>query len=120
MSFEATVRHAGDFAVIDLAGRLTLGDASTMLRNVILALLGDGVKKIVLNLKDVSHLDSAGLGEMCAAYASVTNAGGEVKLVCAGGKIHDQMEVTRLSTVFADYPDEESALNGFTRQPAKA
>ena len=118
MSFEATVRHAGDVAVIDLAGRLTLGDASTMLRNVILALLGDGVKKIVLNLKDVSHLDSAGLGEMCAAYASVTNVGGEVKLVCAG-KIHDQMEVTKLSTVFSDYPDEAAAAKSFRREPTK-
>lgn len=119
MSFQATIRHIGDVAVIDVAGRLVLGEAPATLRNAILALIGNGEKKILLNLKGVNHIDSAGLGEVCAAYASVTRAGGAIKLVSAGGKIHDQMEVTRLSTLFADYPDEAAAAESFRREPTK-
>jgi len=119
MSFQATVRHTDDIAVIDLEGRLTLGDASIALRNTIVELIAQGERKILLNLTDLSYLDSAGMGEMCAAYTSVTNVGGEVKLICTDGKIHDQMEVTKLSTVIADYPDEDTAARSFRREPTK-
>jgi anti-sigma B factor antagonist len=118
MSFQATVRQKGDVAVVDLAGRLILGEASHTLQEAILALILAGQKKILLNLTDVSHLDSAGLGEMCAACASVTNSGGEIRLVTPV-RIHDQMEVTKLSTVFADYPDEVAAAESFRREPTK-
>jgi anti-sigma B factor antagonist len=119
MSFQATVRHNGDVAVVDLSGRLILGEASTTLRDTVAALIGEGEKKILLNLTDVSHLDSAGLGEMFAVCASVTRAGGEIKLVTPAGKIHDQMEVTKLSAVCADYQDETSAAGSFRRAPTK-
>jgi anti-sigma B factor antagonist len=117
MSFQATVRHKGDVAVIDLSGRLVLGEAHRTLQEAILELILEGRRKIVLNLMDVSHLDSAGLGEMCAACASVTNSGGEVRLVTPV-RIHDQMEVTKLSTVFADYPDEAAAADSFRSEPS--
>jgi anti-sigma B factor antagonist len=118
MSFEATVRHKGDVAVVDLTGSLTLGEASHALQDAILGLILEGKRKIVLNLTEVSHLDSAGLGEMCAACTSVTNSGGEVRLVTPV-RIHDQMEVTKLSTVFADFPDEAAAAESFRSEPTK-
>jgi len=118
MSFQATVRRKGDVAVIDLAGRLVLGEAPSTLADAILSLLLEGERKIVLNLTDVSQLDSAGLGEMCAACANVTNAGGEVRLVTPE-RIHDQMEVTKLSSVYSDYPDEAAATESFRREPTK-
>jgi len=118
MSFQATVRRNRDVAVIDLSGQLVLGQASQTLQEAILALILEGEKKIVLNLTDVSHLDSAGLGEMCAACASVTNSGGEIRLVTPV-KIHDQMEVTKLSTVYTDFPDEAAAAESFRSEPSK-
>ncbi len=119
MSFQATVRSLGDVAVVDLAGRLVLGEAATTLRDTVAELVGGGKKKIVLNLTDVTHLDSAGMGEMFAVCATVTRAGGEIKLVSPAGKIHNQMEVTKLSAVFTEYPNEEAAAGSFRRQPTK-
>ncbi|HUI79622.1 MAG TPA: STAS domain-containing protein [Bryobacteraceae bacterium] len=118
MSFQATVRHNRDVAVIDLSGRLVLGEDSQTLRDAILGLILEGERKILLNLKDVTQVDSAGLGEMCAACTNVTNAGGEVRLVTPV-RIHGQMEVTGLSNVFADYPDEGAAAESFRREPTK-
>jgi len=113
MSFKATVRHAGDVAIVDLAGRLTLGEGSGTIRNAIKDLIAKGEKKILLNLKDVGYIDSSGLGEMVGAYATVTNAGGEIKLLNTQAKIHDLLQVTKLYTVFADFSDEASATRSF-------
>jgi anti-sigma B factor antagonist len=113
MSFKASVRHVGDVAIVDLAGRLTLGEGSGALRDTIKELLADGEKSIVLNLKEVSHLDSAGLGEMVGAYASVTNAGGQIRLLNAQSKVHDLLVITKLLTVFSSYSDEEAAVRSF-------
>ena len=118
MSFQANIRRKRDIAIIDLSGQLVLGEASKVLQDAILGLLLEGERKIMLNLTDVSHLDSAGLGEMCAACANVTNAGGEVRLVTPV-RIHDQMEVTKLSLVYADYPDEAAAAQSFRHEPTK-
>ena len=118
MGLLATIRRNGDVAVIDLSGRMILGEDSKMLRDAILGLILEGERKIVLNLTEVSQVDSAGLGEMCAACANVTNAGGEVRLVTPV-RIHDQMEVTKLSTLFADYPDEAAAAGSFRSEPTK-
>jgi anti-sigma B factor antagonist len=118
MSFKAAVRHVGDVGVVDLSGRLTLGDGSGTLRNTIKDLIAKGEKKILLNLKDVSYMDSSGLGEMVGAYASVTNAGGQIKLLNAQTKIKDLLQVTKLYTVFSDYSDEAVATRSFTREAA--
>jgi anti-sigma B factor antagonist len=120
MSFKAVVRHAGGVAIVDLAGRLTLGEGSGTLRNAVKDLIGRGEKKILLNMKDVSYLDSSGLGEMVGAYASVTNAGGEIKLLHTQNRIHDLLQVTKLFTLFADYTDENMAVNSFSGGAAKA
>ncbi len=119
MAFKAAVRHTGDVAIVDLSGRLTLGEGSGTIRNTIKDLVGKGEKKIVLNLKDVSYIDSSGLGEMVGAYASVTNAGGEIKLLNTQSKVHDLLQVTKLMTVFADFTDEGSAVRSFSRGAAQ-
>ncbi|PWU02230.1 MAG: anti-sigma factor antagonist [Terriglobia bacterium] len=114
MSFKAAVRHTGDVAIVDLAGRLTLGDGSGTIRNTIKDLVTKGDKKILLNLNEVTYLDSSGLGEMVGAYATVTNAGGEIKVMNTQ-RIHDLLQVTKLYTVFPDYNDEDTAVRSFGR-----
>lgn len=113
MSAKATVRHAEGVAIIDLSGRITLGEATGMVRDNIKNLLSSGQKNILLNLKDVTYMDSAGLGELVGAYASVTNAGGAIKLLHTQGKVKDLLGVTKLYTVFATFDDEREALRSF-------
>ena len=120
MSFKATVRHLQDVAVVDLAGRLTLGEAATLLHNTIESLLGNGEKKIVLNLKEVTYLDSAGLGELLGAHNAAAASGGQVRIIHAQPKIQEHMRVMRLSNVLADYGDEELAAKSFAAVPSKA
>jgi anti-sigma B factor antagonist len=114
MSFKATVRRTGDVAIVDLAGRLTLGEGSGTLRTTIKDLIAQGQKKILVNLKDVSYIDSSGLGEMVGAYASVSNAGGQIKLLNAQNRVRDLLTVTKLYSVFEDFSSEASALATFT------
>ncbi|HLH17520.1 MAG TPA: STAS domain-containing protein [Bryobacteraceae bacterium] len=113
MSLKANVRRAGDVAIIDLAGRITLGEGSGLLRTTIKDLLAAGQKHILVNLKDVTYLDSAGLGELVGAYASVTNAGGNIKLLHPQSKVHDLLQITKLLTVFVTFDDEHEALRSF-------
>jgi anti-sigma B factor antagonist len=113
MSCKASVRHVGDVAVVDISGRLTLGDGSGMIRNTIKDLVTAGERRILLNLKDVSYMDSAGLGEMVGAYATVSNIGGSIKLLNTQGKIKDLLQVTKLYTVFASFDDEGKAVSSF-------
>ena len=85
------------------AGKITLGEGSGLLRTTIKDLVTAGHKAILLNLQDVSYLDSAGLGEMVGSYATVTNQGGHVKLLNVQSKVHDLLQITKLYTVFATY-----------------
>jgi len=114
MSTKANVRRAGNVAIVDLTGKITLGEGSGLVRNTIKDLINSGQKNILLNLKDVSYLDSAGLGEMVGAYASVANAQGNIKLLHAQAKVHDLLQVTKLYTVFVAFDDEQEALRSFT------
>ena len=114
MSFKATVRHTGDVAIVDLAGRLTLGEGSGILRSTIKDLIAQGQKKILVNLKEVSYVDSSGLGELVGAYASVTNAGGQIKLLNAQNRVRDLLTITKLYSVFEDFSNEAMALISFT------
>jgi anti-sigma B factor antagonist len=114
MSLKATVRQAGEVAIVDLAGRITLGEGSGLLRTTIKDLTAKGQKNILVNLKDVTYIDSAGLGELVGAYASVTHAGGSIKLLHPQTKVHDLLQVTKLFTVFVTFDDENEALRSFT------
>jgi anti-sigma B factor antagonist len=113
MSLKAFVRRVGDVAIVDLAGRITLGEGSGLVRNTIKDLVTSGQKNILVNLKEVSYLDSAGLGELVGAYATVTNAAGSIKLLNPQAKVHDLLQVTKLYTVFVTFDDEEEALRSF-------
>jgi anti-sigma B factor antagonist len=113
MSLKATVRKAGDVAIVELGGRLTLGEGSGLVRNTIKDLVVSGQKNILLDLKEVSYIDSAGLGELVGGYATVTNAGGNIKLLNAQAKVQDLLQVTKLYTVFAAFDNEAAALRSF-------
>src|SRR5450755_1921755 len=113
MSLKATVRHVGDVAIVDLSGRITLGEGSGLVRSTIKGLVVASQKNILLNLKDVTYIDSAGLGEMVGPYASVTNGGGSIKLLHPQSKVHDLLQVTKLYTGFIAFDDENEALRSF-------
>jgi anti-sigma B factor antagonist len=113
MSLKATRRAAGDVEIVDLSGRITLGEGSGLVRGTIKDLVQIGRKNILLNLKDVTYIDSAGLGELVGAYASVANVGGAVKLLNAHSKVHDLLQITKLYTVFVAFDDEKEALRSF-------
>jgi anti-sigma B factor antagonist len=113
MSLKASVRKTGDVAIVDLAGRITLGEGSGLVRSTIKDLVTAGQKNILVNLKEVTYIDSAGLGELVGSYASVTNAGGAIKLLHPQNKVHDLLQVTKLYTVFVAFDDENEALRSF-------
>src|SRR3954454_15690792 len=118
MSLKAVERAIGNVSIVDLAGRLTLGEGSGLVRNTIKDLVTSGRKNILLNLKDVTYIDSAGLGELVGAYASVTNSGGNIKLLHPQAKVHDLLQITKLYTVFAAFDNEAEGLRSFTASAA--
>lgn len=116
MSMQTTVHEINGVIVIDLSGRITLGDGSVLLRDQIREELAKGNKQILLNLADVSYMDSSGLGELISAYTSVKNRGGEVKLLKLTRRVRDLMEIVKLYTVFDIYDDEASGIASFTNE----
>ena len=106
-------RQVDGVTVLDLSGRITLGEGSVQLRDAVKDLVAKGQKKIVLNLGDVSYMDSSGVGELVTAYTTVKNAGGELKLVNLTKKIEDLMTITKLVTVFDIHEDEAKAIAAF-------
>jgi len=104
----------GEITVVDLSGRITLGEGSTMLRDNVRDLLGRGQKKILLNLGDVTYIDSSGIGELVSSFTSVSNQGGRLKLLNLQKKVHDLLQITKLYTVFEVHDDEAAAVKSFT------
>ena len=120
MSFEASVRHLGDVAIIDLAGRIVLNDGSAKMREFIAKVREEGATKILLNLAEVSFVDSSGLGELASAYAAVNRSGGQLKLVNLPARVADLLRITKLDSVLKAFPDEPAALQSFTSSAAGA
>lgn len=110
---KATVRQEQGVAVVDLSGRITLGDGTGEIRETMKKLIESGQKKILVNLGDVTYMDSAGLGELVGAYAHVANAGGVIKLENAQKKVSDLLAVTKLYTVFQAFNNEPEAIRSF-------
>src|SRR4051795_9408594 len=106
MSCKAVVRNSGNISIVDLSGRIVLGEDANVVRDTIKGLVGTGSKNIILNLKDVGYVDSAGLGELVGAYTTVTNAGGKICLLHMQSKIQDLLQITKLYTVFQSFDDE--------------
>jgi anti-sigma B factor antagonist len=115
MSLSVNVRHSGNVAILDLNGKITLGESTGLLRDNMQRVLAQGSKSIILNLAGVSYVDSAGLGELVGLYTTAKNQGGAVKLVSLQKKLHDLMQITKLHTVFETYDTEQQALASFAQ-----
>jgi len=110
---KASTRQVHDVTIVDLTGRITLGEGSSVLRDTVKDLAAKGQKKILLNLGDISYIDSSGIGELVAAFTSVRNQGGEMKLLHLTKKMHDLLQITKLYTVFDVKDDEAEAVKAF-------
>ena len=106
-------RPAGDVTILDLSGKITIGEGSVQLREAVRKLLDDGKKKILLNLGDVSYVDSSGIGELVSSYTTTNNQGGQLKLLNLTKKIQDLLMITKLLTVFQTFDNEEEAVASF-------
>jgi anti-sigma B factor antagonist len=113
VTMKASTRQINGVTVVDMSGRITLGEGSVILRDTIRDLLGKTQKKILLNLGDVTYIDSSGIGELVSAFTSVRNQGGELKLLNLTKKVHDLLQITKLYTVFDIKDDEAAAVASF-------
>ena len=108
-----TTREVGHVTIVDINGRITLGEETGKLRDTVRQLIAADKKKIVLNLAKVDYIDSSGVGELVSGYTAVKNAGGELKLLSLTKKVQDVVNVTKLYTVFDIKDDEFSAVKSF-------
>ncbi|HEV8347708.1 MAG TPA: STAS domain-containing protein [Vicinamibacterales bacterium] len=106
-------RSVGDVMVLDLKGKITLGEGDELLKDKVNSLINQGQKKIVLNLADVPYIDSAGLGEIVRTYTTVSRQGGSLKLLNLTKRITDLLSITKLLTVFETYDAENEAVRSF-------
>ena len=106
-------RQSGDVTVLDLGGKITMGEGNVSLRAAIRRLAEGGRKKVLLNLAEVGYVDSSGVGELVAAFTTLKREGGQLKLLNLTGKIRDLLAITKLLTVFDVYEDEATALSSF-------
>lgn len=113
MQLEIRERSVGDVVILELHGRVTIGEGSVQLRDAVSNLLNNNRQKIILNLEGVSYVDSSGIGELVSRYTTTKNQGGQLKLLKLPKKIKDLLMITKLLTVFEIYEDEESALAAF-------
>src|SRR5260370_13692878 len=113
MSLHATHRDAGKVTVVDLSGRIVLGDGSALLRKTIRGLLDDQRKMILLNLADVDYIDSSGIGELVSGFTAVKNQSGDLKLLHLTKKVRDPLQITKLYTLLYVFNDEGTALRRF-------
>ncbi len=112
---KASTRQLNGVTVVDLSGRITLGEGSVVLRDTVRELIGKGEKRILLNLGEVTYIDSSGIGELVSAFTTVRNQGGELKLLNLTKKVHDLLQITKLYTVFDVKDDEAVAVGSFKR-----
>ena len=113
MSMKASTRQIDGVTVVDLSGRITLGEGSVVLRDAVRELLSKGNKKILVNLADVNYIDSSGIGELVSAFTTVRNQGGELKLLNLTKKVHDLLQITKLYTVFDVHDNEVAAIESY-------
>jgi anti-sigma B factor antagonist len=115
VTMKSSTRQVDGVMIIDLSGRITLGEGSSVLRDLVRQTVAKGNKKILLNLGDVTYIDSSGIGELVSAFTSVRNAGGELKLLNLTKKVHDLLQITKLYTVFDVKDDEATAIQAFSK-----
>jgi len=115
VTMKASTRQVDGITVVDLSGRITLGEGSVVLRDTVRDLLAKGDRKMLLNLGDVTYIDSSGIGELVSAFTTVRNQGGELKLLNLTKKVHDLLQITKLYTVFDVKDDEAAAIGSFKK-----
>ncbi|MCC7499304.1 MAG: STAS domain-containing protein [Bryobacterales bacterium] len=113
MSVKLNVRQVGGVTVMDAQGRITLGEGSSTFREKVRELSAQGSKKLLLNLSEVTYIDSSGIGELVSAFTNVTNHGGQLKLVGLTKRVQDLLQITKLYTVFEVFEDEAAAVRSF-------
>jgi len=113
MSVTLATRQVDGVTVVDATGKITLGEGSSALRELIRDQVSKGHKKILLNLKNVTYIDSAGIGELVSGFTTVTNSGGTLKLLGLTNRIKDLLQITKLYTVFDVHEEEAHALKSF-------
>lgn len=118
MDLTTKTRNVGSVTIVDVSGRIVLGEESAALRSVIADLLSEGHNQILLNLGNVSYIDSSGLGNLVSAFTSVKKQGGELKLLNLTNKVQDVMQITKLYTVFDVMNDEDTAVKSFGKSSA--
>ena len=111
---QITERQVGDVMILDLKGKITLGEGDELLKDKVNSLVNQGRRKIVLNLAEVPYLDSAGLGEVVRAYTTVSRQGGSLKLLNLTKRITDLLSITKLLTVFDTFESEDEAVRSFS------
>lgn len=114
MSMKTSTRQVDGVTIVDCSGRITLGEGSVILRDTVRELLAKGQKKILLNLGDVTYIDSSGIGELVSAFTTARKEGGELKLLNLTKKVHDLLQITKLYTVFDVRDEEASAVKAFS------
>lgn len=111
LKMQTTTRHVGDVAVLDISGRITLGEGNIMLREIVRELTDKGNKKIILNLGEVQYIDSSGVGELVKTHTTVRNQGGQLRLINLNQRVSNLLEMTRLVAVFDIARDEAGAMS---------
>ena len=113
MSIKVSTRQIGDVTVLDVAGRITLGEGASTLRDTVRDLATQGKKNLIVNLGEVNYIDSSGIGELVSAFTSISNSGGRMKLLNLTKRIQDLLQITKLYTVFDVYDNEPTAVRSF-------
>ncbi len=110
---KVNVRSEGEVSVVDLSGKITIGEGDVVLRETVETLLNEGRSKLVLNLSRISYMDSAGIGELVACYKRSREKGGQLKLLNPSGKVYDLLQLTKLEEIFETFRDEGEAIQSF-------
>jgi anti-sigma B factor antagonist len=113
VGIKTSTRLVGDVVIVDTIGELRLGEGTNVLRQVVNETVEQGYKNILLNLRDVRHIDSAGVGELMSCYTSVRNRGGQLKLMNLSKNVHNLLQITKLYTIFEVEDDEPTAVASF-------
>ena len=113
MSVKLNTRQVGDVSVVDVSGRITLGEGSSALRDCLRDLMAQNNKKVLLNLSEVSYIDSSGIGELVSGFTTVANSGGTLKLLGLTRRVKDLLQITKLYTVFDVHEEEAHAIRAF-------
>jgi anti-sigma B factor antagonist len=120
LGINASTRMIQQVVIVDTIGELRLGEGTNVLRNIVLGLLNEGYKSIVVNLRDVRHIDSAGVGELMSCYTSARNQGGQLKLMNLNKHVHNLLQITKLVTIFEIAEDEATAIASFQSDSGRA